>query len=48
MNVGLIMPGFSADLMILDENPVADIRNTQKIASIYHRGQLVAKPAPKN
>jgi imidazolonepropionase-like amidohydrolase len=48
MNVGLIMPGFSADLIILDENPVTDIRNSQKIASIYHRGQLVSNPAPNN
>lgn len=48
MNVGLVVPGFSADLIVLEANPLQDIRNTRKIASIYHRGQLVADPAPKN
>jgi imidazolonepropionase-like amidohydrolase len=46
MNVGLILPGFSADLIILEASPLADIRNTRKIASIYHRGHLIPIPAP--
>jgi imidazolonepropionase-like amidohydrolase len=48
MNVGLALPGYSADLIILDANPLADIRNTRKIASIYHRGHLVPHPATKD
>jgi imidazolonepropionase-like amidohydrolase len=48
LDVGLISPGFSADLIILDSNPLDDIRNTRKIAAIYHRGRLVAHAAPKD
>jgi imidazolonepropionase-like amidohydrolase len=48
INVGLVSPGFSADLIILDSNPLDDIRNTHKIAAIYHRGRLVPNPAPKD
>jgi imidazolonepropionase-like amidohydrolase len=48
LNVGLISAGFSADLLILDSNPLDDIRNTRKIAAIYHRGRLVPNPAPKD
>ena len=48
LNVGLIAPGFSADLIVLDADPLTDIRNTRKIAAIYHHGKLVAQPAPQN
>jgi imidazolonepropionase-like amidohydrolase len=48
INVGLLSAGFSADLIILDSNPLDDIRNTQKIVAIYHRGRLVANPAPRD
>ena len=48
LNVGLVSAGFSADLLILDSNPLDDIRNTRKIAAIYHRGRLVPNPAPKD
>jgi imidazolonepropionase-like amidohydrolase len=48
MNVGLLLPGFSADLIILSEDPLRDIKNTRKITAIYHRGRLVPNPAPQN
>jgi imidazolonepropionase-like amidohydrolase len=48
MNVGLLLPGYSADLIILSENPLMDIKNTRKIRAIYHRGRLVANPAPQD
>jgi len=48
VNVGLIAPGYSADLVLLDASPLADIRNTRKIAAIYHRGHLIANPAPQD
>ena len=48
INVGLISPGYSADILILTANPLTDIRNTRKIAAIYHRGHLIPNPAPQN
>jgi imidazolonepropionase-like amidohydrolase len=46
--VGLLLPGYSADLIILSENPLLDIKNTRKIRAVYHRGRLVANPAPQD
>jgi imidazolonepropionase-like amidohydrolase len=48
MNVGLLLPGYSADFIILDADPLADIQNTRKIAAVYHRGRLVPHPPAKN
>jgi imidazolonepropionase-like amidohydrolase len=48
INVGLVAPGYSADLLILAGNPLADIKNTRKITAIYHRGRLVPNPAPQD
>jgi len=48
LNVGLIAPGYSADLIVLTANPLADIRNTRRIAAVYHRGQLVPNPPPSD
>jgi imidazolonepropionase-like amidohydrolase len=48
LNVGLISPGYSADVIVLAADPLADIRNTRKIAAIYHRGKLVANLAPRD
>lgn len=48
LNVGMIAPGFSADIIVLAADPLTDIRNTQKIEAIYHHGHLVANPAPQN
>ena len=46
LNVGLISPGYSADLLILSANPLTDILNTRRIAAVYHHGHLVPNPPP--
>ena len=46
LNVGLISPGYSADLIVLTADPLADITNTRHIAAVYHRGKLIANPPP--
>src|SRR5258707_5380379 len=42
---GVIAPGKRADLLVLDANPIDDIRNTRRIAGMYLAGQEVARPA---
>jgi imidazolonepropionase-like amidohydrolase len=39
--LGAIAPGKSADFVVLDENPLQDIRNTQTISRVYLRGREV-------
>jgi imidazolonepropionase-like amidohydrolase len=39
---GTIAVAKRADLLILDGNPLTDIRNTQKIFAVYHDGRSVA------
>lgn len=47
-NAGVVAPGKRADLLILNENPLADIRNTRAIDTVilngrvFHRDQLDA------
>jgi imidazolonepropionase-like amidohydrolase len=48
LNVGLISPGYSADLIILSADPLMDIHNTRRIEAIYHQGKLASNPAPHN
>ena len=48
MNLGLIAPGFSADLIILNADPLTDITNTRRITAVYHRGRLVPNTPPQN
>jgi imidazolonepropionase-like amidohydrolase len=48
VNVGLISPGYSADIIILAADPLTDIRNSRKIAAIYHHGKLIPNPAPQD
>jgi imidazolonepropionase-like amidohydrolase len=38
---GTITPGKCADLVLLDANPLADIRNTERIRAVVVRGQIV-------
>jgi imidazolonepropionase-like amidohydrolase len=40
-DAGTLEPGKSADLLILDANPLDDIKNTRKISAVYLRGAMV-------
>jgi imidazolonepropionase-like amidohydrolase len=42
-DVGTITPGAWADLVVLDRDPLADIRNTRSIASVWVAGNRVAR-----
>ena len=44
---GLLAPGKRADLLVLDGNPLDDIRNTRRIAKIYLAGAEVDRAALK-
>ena len=43
--LGTIEVGKWADLVILDADPLSDIRNTRKIWNVMHNGQLVDRSA---
>ncbi len=43
---GTIEPGKWADLVILDADPTADIRNTRRIRAVMQAGQLLDREAP--
>jgi imidazolonepropionase-like amidohydrolase len=36
-----------ADLIVLDKNPLDDIKNSRSIAAVYIAGNRVAGPAPR-
>ena len=44
-DAGTIEAGKSADLLVLDANPLDDIKNTRKISSVYLRGVAVDRGA---
>ena len=44
MNLGSIRPGKLADMVVLEADPLADIRNTRKIHRVI-RGGVVLDPA---
>ena len=42
---GTVRVGKRADLLVLDADPLVDIRNTTGIAAVIIRGKLMTKPA---
>ena len=44
---GIIEAGKLADLVLLDANPLLDIRNTRRIAAVIADGRLVSRPSAK-
>ena len=44
-DTGTIAVGKNADLLVLDANPLDDIRNTRKISAVYLRGVAVDRTA---
>ena len=45
-SLGTIRTGMVADLVLLDANPLQDIRNTRRIAAVVADGRLYRKTAP--
>jgi imidazolonepropionase-like amidohydrolase len=45
---GTLDAGKSADFVVLDGNPLADIANTKKIADVYQRGQKLDRQAMRS
>ena len=46
-DTGTLAPGKRADLLVLDANPLEDIRNTRRISAIYLAGAAVDRAALK-
>ena len=44
-NTGTVEAGKSADLLVLDANPIEDITNTRRINAVYLRGAAVNRTA---
>ena len=45
-DTGTVPAGKSADFIVLDANPLDDITNTRRIASVYLRGAAVDRAQP--
>ena len=39
---GLLRPGRRADLLVLDGDPLADIRNVHRVRAVWQRGREVS------
>jgi imidazolonepropionase-like amidohydrolase len=44
-HLGTLAPGKGADFLVLDANPLDDIRNTRRISDVYLRGSKVNREA---
>jgi imidazolonepropionase-like amidohydrolase len=44
-DTGSLAPGKRADFLVLDANPLEDIRNTRRIAAVYVGGEMVDRSA---
>ncbi|PYS28860.1 MAG: hypothetical protein DMG11_11280 [Acidobacteria bacterium] len=44
-DAGTVAAGKSADFLVLDANPLDDIKNTRRIADVYLRGTTVDRVA---
>ena len=44
-DMGSVAVGKAADFIVLDANPLDDIRNTRKISKVYLRGKEINRPA---
>jgi imidazolonepropionase-like amidohydrolase len=47
-NQGSLQQGKSADFIVLDANPLDDIKNTRRISTVIHKGQTVNRNAYPN
>jgi imidazolonepropionase-like amidohydrolase len=47
-DAGTLEAGKSADLLVLDANPLDDIKNTRKISAVYLRGVAINRSQPIN
>jgi imidazolonepropionase-like amidohydrolase len=45
-DAGTLEPGMVADFIVLDANPLDDIKNTRKISAVYLRGAAVDRTQP--
>ena len=45
-DAGTLEAGKSADLLVLDANPLDDITNTRRISAVYLRGVAVDRSQP--
>ena len=46
-DMGTMATGKSADFIVLDANPLEDIKNTRKVSSVYLRGAMVDRAATR-
>jgi len=44
-DMGVLAAGMSADFVVLEANPLEDIHNTRRIASVYLRGRSIDRAA---
>jgi len=47
-NTGKIVEGYAADLVLLTDNPLQDIRNTKQIETVILNGKMLDKPTIDN